>query len=194
MPIKKYMHLLSKAFEKPIFGVKDLTNHGVPGQYAKKFLHELFRTGRISRVERGKYTLLDDTIVVAVHLTQPCYLSMWSAMSIRGLTTQIPFAVEVVTSRKRFKRSITFRDIDINFYTAKQTMMFGYENIVWKERLRIPVAKPEKIIIDAIYFRAIPFDELEETMSVVDKGLLQTYAKLTKNHRIVTAIARLIKC
>jgi predicted transcriptional regulator of viral defense system len=131
---------------------------------------------------------------VAAHLTEPCYISLWSAMSIRSLTTQIPFAVEVVTSRRRFKRKIAFLGTKIFFYTVKPALMFGYENIVWNEGLRIAVAKPEKIIIDALYFRAIPVEDLEEMMDIIDKALLQRYAKLTKNKKIMTAVRRLIRC
>jgi predicted transcriptional regulator of viral defense system len=85
---------------------------------------------------------------------------MWSALSIRKLTTQIPFSVEIITTRKRFNRKIMFKNTPIIFYTAQPEMMYGYENIIWKEHIRIPVAKPEKIIVDALYFRTISPEEL----------------------------------
>ena len=72
-------------------------------------------------------------------------------------------------------------------------MMFGYENLVWKENHRITLAKPEKIIIDALYLRAIPSEELEDVINSVDKELLLTYAKLTGNSGIINTIKELIK-
>lgn len=142
MPIIKYKHLIQKAIKKPVFGVSDLTNQHIPQNYAKKILHILSKEEKISRIEQGKYTTLDDTYIVATHLTEPCYLSMWLALSIHKLTTQIPFSLEIVTIRKRFNRKIIFKNTPIIFYTVQPEMMYGYENMVWKEDTRIPVAKP----------------------------------------------------
>src|SRR4030042_5725228 len=138
MPIIKYKNILQKVTEKPVFSVNDLAHQKIPRDYAKKILHESFKSGRITRIERGKYTILDDALIVATHLTEPCYVSLWSALSIHKLTTQIPFSVEIVTTRKRFKRKIMFKNTPIIFYTAQPSMMYGYENIIWKENIRIP--------------------------------------------------------
>jgi len=184
--------MIKTATKKPVFGVSDLTNQKIPQNYAKKILHELSKTGKIIRIERGKYTTLDDTYIVATHLTEPCYLSMWSALSIHKLTTQIPFSVEIVTTRKRFNRKIMFKNTPIIFYTAQPEMMYGYENIVWKEDIRIPVAKPEKIIIDALYFKAISAEDLSEIIDMINKKILVSYAKLTKNNFVIKTVEGII--
>ncbi len=194
MPVIKYKNLVKKITEKPVFGVNDLFLQDIPRNYAKKILYELSKSNKITRVERGKYTVLDDAITVATQLTEPCYVSMWSALSIRRLTTQIPFSVEIVTTRKRFNRRIMFKNTPIIFYTAQPLMMYGYENIVWKEHLRIPVAKPEKIIIDALYFRAISPEELNEVITIANKKLLTSFAKLTHNTYVITTVERMISC
>jgi len=194
MPIIKYKNLIQKVTEKPVFGVIDLAHQNVPRNYAKKILHELFKSGKITRVERGKYTILDDAITVATHLTEPCYVSLWSALSIHKLTMQIPFSVEIVTTRKRFNRKIMFNNTPIIFYTAQPAMLYGYENIIWKENIRIPVAKPEKIIVDALYFRAIAPEELRDIIAMVNKKLLISYAKLTQDTYVTTTIERLLPC
>ena len=110
MPIIKYKNLIQKITEKPVFGVSDLIHQNISQQYAKKILHELYKSKKVIRIERGKYTVLDDTLTVAAHITEPCYVSMWSALSIHKLTTQIPFSVEIVTTRKRFNRKIIFNN------------------------------------------------------------------------------------
>ncbi len=193
MPIIKYKNILEKLFMKPVFLIEDLHAEGVPKNYSKTLLHVLVKAGKIKHIERGKYTCLDDPITVASHITQPCYLSLWTALSIRNLTTQIPFSVEVVTSRKRFKKTIDFSGTKILFHTVSPRMMFGYENIVWKENIRIAVAKKEKIIIDALYTEKIPKEDIIELIKGADISLLKKYSKLTANKRIIKKINKLIR-
>jgi len=192
MPIIKYKNLIQKVTKKPVFGVSDLVHQNIPRDYAKKILHELSKSDKITRVERGKYTILDDALAVATHLTEPCYVSMWSALSIQKLTTQVPFSVEIVTTRKRFNRKIMFNNTPIIFYTVKSEMMYGYENIIWKEHMRIPIAKPEKIIVDALYFRTIAVEEFSSIIATLNKKLLRSYAKLTKDAYVNRMVERLL--
>jgi predicted transcriptional regulator of viral defense system len=117
---------------------------------------------------------------------------MWSALSIQKLTTQVPFSVEIVTTRKRFNRKIMFNNTPIIFYTVQSEMMYGYENIIWKEHVRIPVAKPEKIIIDALYFRTIAAEELSDIIATLNKKLLLSYAKLTQDTYVNRMVERLL--
>ncbi len=193
MPVIKYKKILEQIMKKPVFTPKDLHNEKIPENYSKKLLFTLVRSGRIKRIERGKYTCLEDPIAVATHITEPCYLTLWTAMSIRGLTTQIPFAVEVATSRKRFKKKIVFQDTPIIFYTVNPKMMFGYENIIWGNEIRIPVAKPEKIVIDALCMNRIPEEEIMRIIKNSDRVLLRKYAELTSDE-VMKKIKELIEC
>lgn len=193
MPIVKYKKRLERIFKKPVFSPEDMHNEGVPKNYSKKLLFLLAKSGRINRIERGKYTCLDDPIAVAAHITKPCYLSLWTAISIRNLTTQIPFAVEVVTSRKRFKRKVNFAGTAIIFHTVNPRMMFGYENVIWKENIRIPVANMEKIVIDAIYIGNIPEEEILQIVKLCNISLLKKYAVLAGNKKTKDKIRGLIK-
>lgn len=194
MPIIKYKEKLNRIFRKPVFGPGDMHNESIPKNYSKKLLSVLAKSGKINRIERGKYTCLDDPVAVAPYITNPCYLSLWAAMSIRKLTTQIPFSVEVVTSRRRFNKKIDFRDTKIIFHTVNPKMMFGYENIIWKENIRIPVANPEKIVIDAIHIGNIPEEEILQIVKTSDVPLLKKYAELTENEKIIDKVEELIEC
>jgi predicted transcriptional regulator of viral defense system len=194
MPVIKYKKIIDNILKKPVFGVDDLSQKGMPQNYAKKYLHELYKAGKIIRIERGKYTTFDDPVVIASHLTEPCYVSMWSALNIRKLTTQIPFSVQIITTRKRFKRKITFNNTSIIFYTVQPRMMYGYENIIWKEHIRIPLAKPEKIIIDALYLKILSPEELSEVINSVNKKLLISYAQLTQDNTIIKTVKEMISC
>jgi predicted transcriptional regulator of viral defense system len=194
MPVLKYGKVMERMFNKPVFGVDDLRNCGVPAAYAKKRLHDLAKRGKIKRIERGKYTTLDDAVAVAAHIAEPSYLSLWSAMSIRGLTTQIPFAIEVVTSARVSKRRLDFGGTPIIFHTVRSAMMFGYENIVWTGGVRIAVAKPEKIVIDALYIGGVPSAELKGALKASNATLLTQYANLTNDKRIIRKVKELVKC
>ncbi|MDI6721117.1 MAG: hypothetical protein QMD85_01910 [Candidatus Aenigmarchaeota archaeon] len=194
MPVIKYTKALERVLKKPVFTPDDMHHEGIRKNYSKKLLFMLAKTGRIRRIERGKYTCLDDHIAVAAHITEPCYVSLWTAMSIRNLTTQIPFSVEVVTSRKRFRKDIDFQGAKIVFHYVSPKLMYGYENIIWKENIRILVARIEKIILDAVYFGSIPRDEIFNMIKLCNISRLKEYAKLTKNKRIENKIKELIKC
>ncbi len=195
MPIIKYREILEKLKKKAVFSLKDLHSGGVPKNYAKKLLHTLAKAGKIRRIARDRYTILDDPIAVAPFITSPAYLSLWTAMSIRKLTDQIPFSVQAVTSRKLFRKNFDFAGTEIKFYTAPPRLMFGFENIVWKEHLKIPVANREKIIIDAVFFSGIPEDEILNLVKGCDTKLLKKYAALTGDGRIKNKIKELIeKC
>lgn len=193
MPIIKYKKTMESMFRKPVFCPEDMHNAGVPEGYSKKLLHTLAKSGKITRIERGKYTCLDDPIAVAPYITQPSYLSLWTAMSIRGLTTQVPFAVEVVTSRRMFRKTIDFKGTRLIFRKVDPEMMFGYENVVWKENARIPIAKPEKIIIDSIVIGGMPKEEIAGMVKKADVVTLKAYAKLTGDRDIVSKVEELIK-
>lgn len=194
VPITLYSKHIADILKKPVFGVKNLAERGVPAAYARQRLHQMYASGSIFRVERGKYTASDNAVLVATHVTEPCYLSLWSAMSARGLTTQIPFSVQVVTSRKRFARKLHFSGSEIRYYHVRPGMMFGYENVPFGDGWRIPLARVEKIIIDAIYTREIPLGELGGAMESVDAKLLKEYSELTGNRRVMTAVKELLKC
>jgi len=194
VPKTLYSKQIADILKMPVFGVKDLAMRGVPTAYARQRLHQMSVSGRIVRVERGKYTVTEDAVLVATHVTEPCYLSLWSALSFRGLTTQIPFYVQVVTSRKRFARKLCFAGSEIRFYYVRPGMMFGYENVLFGEEQRIPIAKVEKIIIDAIYLNEIPMGDLDEAVNSADAMLLMEYSQLTGNRRVIARVKELLKC
>ena len=194
MPIIKHREALDRVMKKPVFGTEDLHHEKIPKNYSKKLLHTLAKSGKIRRIEKGKYTCLDDAVAVAAYITRPSYLSLWTAMSIRSLTDQVPFAVEVVTSRRRFRNRIEFSGTPIIFHTVSPKLMFGYENIIWKGNIRVPVASREKIIIDTIYIGGISEEEMVPVLKISDISMLRKYAKLTDDKRVEHKIDGMIKC
>ena len=194
MPVVKYREALDSVMRRPVFGTEDLHHEKIPNSYSKKLLHMLAKSGKIRSIEKGKYTCLDDPVAVAAFITRPSYISLWMAMSIRNLTDQVPFAIEVVTSRRRFRSRIEFLGTPIIFHTVSPKLMFGYENIIWKGNIRVPVASREKIIIDAVYTGGISEEEIMPVLKVSDTSMLRKYAKLAGDKPTEDKIERMIKC
>ena len=91
------------------------------------------------------------------------------------------------------------------FYLFKGDILTSHKNIliwaghlfhiiIWKENIRIAVAKTEKIIIDAMQIGGIPEDEIRKMIKVCDKSLLEKYAKLTGDEQIIKKIKGLTSC
>ncbi len=183
MPVTKYRTALPPLLERPVIGPADLQAAGIPPRAAKKLLFVLARRGTLARIERGKYTALDDPLVVAGHITVPCYLSLWAALSLRRLTDQVPFAIDVVTTRRRFRQRILFAGVPIRFHTVPPRLFYGYEQLVRGDH-RIPVARPEKVIIDALALGGVPRSELGPALRAADVALLRRYAALTRSKEV----------
>jgi len=175
MPTKKYQKVVENVKEKPVFGVDDLIKKGVPRKYAKTMLYRLKNRGEIFKVERNKYTTQENPLIIAPHLTYPSYLSLWTSLRFHRKTQQSPFGVEVVTSRPRYNRKLEFKETKIQFHKVKPEMMFGYVYEVYED-YRIPIASPEKAIVDGIYLDAIPLKEVKETIPKLEKKKLMDYA------------------
>ncbi len=161
--------------DKPVFGVDDLVKRGVPRDYAKTLLYRLNKRGEISRIERNKYTTRDNPMTIAPYLTHPSYLSLWTSLRFHNMTQQSPFTIEVVTSRPRYNRKIDFKGTKIQFYEVKPKIMFGYAYQIY-EKDRIPIASPEKALVDGIYLNAIPMEEVEAIISDLDEKKVKDYA------------------
>ncbi|MCQ8898325.1 MAG: hypothetical protein NQU48_02650 [Hadesarchaea archaeon] len=55
----------------------------------------------IREIERNKYTLHEDPLLIASSITWPSYISCWAALSHHHLTEQLRTAIHVVTTRSR---------------------------------------------------------------------------------------------
>lgn len=175
MPTLKYQKIVEDVKDKPVFGVGDLVKKGVSRDYAKTLLYRLNKRNDISRIERNKYTTRDNPMLIAPYLTHPSYLSLWTSLRFHNVTQQSPFAVEVVTSRPRYNRELDFEETKIRFYGVKPKIMFGYAYEVY-ENERVPIASPEKALVDGIYLDAIPLEELKAVTSDLDEKKLKDYA------------------
>ena len=182
MPKIKYRGIVESALNRPIFTSLQLIKRGIPREYLKVFLHKLVKKGAIYRVERGIYATVDDPIIIAGNMVFPSYISMYTALYLRGALYQVPSIIQVVTTRRKKNKKISFLGNLIEFYRIKKIYFFGFEYIPYNN-FEIPVASVEKAIIDVFYFLgsiigtididSINKDRLKEYLDMMNKGSLK---------------------
>lgn len=165
----EFVSFREKLLEKGIsvFSIRDTARiTGKPLSYCKVFLNRWEKKKRISRIERGKYCLPEaDLLEVASNLVFPCYASFLTALSFHGLTTQIPFEVQIACLKQ--KKPVEFGNARIVFVKLKRKALFGYKRV--KNAF---VAEPEKAVVDALYlFERVP---VAEAFYAIKQGTLNT--------------------
>jgi predicted transcriptional regulator of viral defense system len=164
----KKLELLRELAKVPVFSnktVRDLT--GKSGQYTRLVVHRMKREKLIREIERNKYTLHEDPLLIASSITWPSYISCWAALSHHHLTEQLPTAIHVVTTRSRKRREIEFGHARIVFIKTTPSRFFGFEKIQMGG-LEVFMAEPEKALIDSALFHRASFSEISE---MVEKNL-----------------------
>ena len=161
----------------PVFTKGDIRKiAGLGDPYLKVSLNRLVKSGRILRVERGKYALTDNPYLVASNLIYPSYVSFLSAFAYRGLTSQIIREIQVVSSRR--KRGLEFSGFRIVFIKFSPVRVFGFV----REELEgkyLFVAEVEKAVIDSLYLpKYCPISEVLGVVreADVDDRKLVSYA------------------
>ncbi|MHA1606402.1 MAG: type IV toxin-antitoxin system AbiEi family antitoxin domain-containing protein [Candidatus Freyarchaeota archaeon] len=192
MPIVKYASVLDEVMRMPVFTAKDLVIRGVPRSYVRRLANLLKEKGRIKIVERGKYAVTEDPLLVAPFLTFPSYVSMFSALLIRGAISQMPMGVQVVTTRKRKNKVATYNDTKIEFFRIKRRLFFGFE-YVWYEGFQVPVAKPEKALIDIYYF-GYSVRGLEIDCSKFNSRTLKEYLEVVGKKSVSRRVLEVMEC
>jgi predicted transcriptional regulator of viral defense system len=177
----------------PVFSIDDAVKilHK-PRSYVWLFLHRCMKKGSIGRVERGRYyvSARSNEYEIASSIVQPSYISMVSALSYYGLTTQIPRIVYVV-STKRHRPIRNVQGLDIVFRKIKKPMMFGYSK---KSGGNVFMADPEKAIVDIFYFNDV--NDLDEDAlkrpSRIDIDKLLMYARKSGKKSVIMEVAKLL--
>lgn len=158
----KKLEILRQLGKYPVFGnkkVRDLI--GKDPTYTKLIVYRWKREGVIKEIERDKYTVHDDPLLVASSLTWPSYISCWAALRHHNLTEQLPAAIHVVTTRSRKRREVEFGRARIVFIRTKPLCFFGFEK-AQLGGLEVFVAEPEKALVDSALFRQVSFSEITD--------------------------------
>lgn len=132
-------------------------------RYLRLFLHRLKRKKAIIAIEKNKYTMCKDPWVVASNVVWPSYISGWAALRYHNLTEQLPNTIEIITSKKRRKRELSFQGMNVKFITTKPALMFGFGKCIREEK-ELFIAEPEKALLDAALFKSISFSEIRDVV------------------------------
>lgn len=182
------LQLVERLKAKPLFTLNQfclLTGH--PRKYAAVLLHRLAKRGILFRIERGKYTAHDDPLLFSSHIVQPSYLSLWTALSFHGLTTQLPR--DVFVAAKSRPRKLKFRETTIAFIRAEP---WGFQKRGYRG-MDIFVAEPEKLLIDILATGIVPFSEMEELLAGIDAEKAVAYALRTGNRSLMKRVGFLLE-
>jgi len=181
-----YESEIIKKFEKlPVFSLGDV-NQIIPNRiYAKKFLKKMCKANKIFRVHKNIYTLYEDSFLISTFLTKPSYISGASALSYHHLITQIPNEVFCATMKKN--KTIRYKE-QINFNHTKYFFGFDFKEY---EKFKIPIATPEKAIIDSLSI--IPISVFEEAFEDINKELMLEILKKIKKSNIIKRIGYLME-
>ena len=182
------IRLLSKlASNGSIFTTADARRiWGTKDSVTRVLLSRLSESGRIERLEKGKYILIPlgaekgkytlHEFVLASMLVHPYAIAYWSALHHHGLTDQMPSTVFIQTTgrTKRLEREmagVRYRVIRISgrkFFGEKQE---------WLEGMNVNITDPEKTIIDCL-------DKVRYSGDLIDVGSAIGTGKLNADRLI----------
>lgn len=165
--------LMNELKKYPLFDIiKVARKLKTSSEYLRLFLHRLKQKKIIFSVEKNKYTLHKDPKMIASHIIWPSYISSWTALRHYNFTEQIPTTIEVVTSKQRRKRKLSFHETKIKIITTKPALMFGFTKYTQKG-IEMFIAEPEKALLDAALFKSMSFSEIMDII-VSHRSDLQT--------------------
>lgn len=175
--------LLNRLRSYPVFTLDTVCNiNRKDTAYTKLYLNRLVKRGLIIRVQRGKYTVHEDPIIVATHITWPSYISLWHALRYHNLTEQIPENISVLTTSKKSLSRIELRGRSIVFTTIPAKYLFGYSKILISG-FDVFMADPEKAIVDSVALKKI---SLTEIFSIIESEADRLSFRLIVDHVIRT--------
>ncbi|MCW6168666.1 MAG: hypothetical protein LVQ96_02770 [Thermoplasmatales archaeon] len=174
----KFMkEFVSRFSSKPVFSSYEARNfftyrHGPEGYY-KLVLNNLVRSGRLYRITRGQYSFYDEIQYVGFAF-KPFYYGLQDALSIRNLWEQETNPI-IITPRRVRSGIRTFLGRNYLLRWIERSMFFGYSFVEYGGFF-IPVADPEKILIDMVYYHEfLPEEVKNEILRAVNKEKLQEY-------------------
>ena len=137
---------------------------GFSDSQLRDLVHGLWRKGWLDRIEPGKYVVVPRAarrgwrkhpfVVAAGIAPRDSYVSFWSALSHHDLTEQLPRVVYVATLGVK-KPELVHRGWRYRFVPLAAPKFFGFATeefaaLNGAARVEVPVAEPEKAILDSL--------------------------------------------
>lgn len=194
-----YEFKLQKLKETAVFSLSDVSQIVSGKEYAKKLLKRMRERKEIINLKRDAYTFYDDAFLISTFLLKPSYISSVSALAYYKLITQIPKNIFCFTTKttkqfnylgkndKNNKNNINNKT-KIQFVNTKY--FFGFEN---KEYMgfNIPIATPEKAVIDSI--GVVPLGVVAEVVKSLNEGLIKEYLKKINKSNIIKRVGFILE-
>ncbi|MBI2630585.1 hypothetical protein HYW76_05795 [Candidatus Pacearchaeota archaeon] len=176
---------LIKLKNTPLFSLSDVSQIVSGKEYAKKLVKRLVMNKRILKIKRNAYTFYEDPFLISTFLVKPSYISGVSALYYHKLITQIPRDIFCFTVKQE-KKFHFFEDI----YFRHSNFFWGFEMQKY-ESFTIPIATPEKAIIDSIGIT--PLSIIEEAFEKIDIEKMIQYLKKIKKSSIIKRAGYLLE-
>ena len=160
--------------------------------YTRLYISRLHRTKAIRMIEHGKYCISGtDPYTVASRIIQQSYITGYAALRHYGLTTQIPFKLQVIASR--YHKPIKLDNYTVEFSKVKKDFVYGYT----LANNGPAFADPEKIFVDDIYLHGVQFYTEEFEYAVedgrIDVAKLEEYAVMSGSKALIKKITKYLK-
>lgn len=124
---------------------------GIPRDHTRVYASRLVQRGLATKVVGGVVTFDEDPFLVATQFLEPSYVSLSSALYLRGIAWQIPSVVECVTTRN----SMELRSPRVRYHRIVPRLFFGYERVS-RFGSYVFVATAEKAVLDEAYYGMSP--------------------------------------
>ena len=163
--------LLNQLKKYPVFGAEEVAEIlNCPPRYANLVLTRLYHKKAIKKIDFGKYTVCNLAQTIATHLVKPSYITGWYALKIYGLTEQLPQQIDVLTSQKRNKKTISFGPEKIRYVTVNKKYLCGFFSEV-SEQYTMNLASLEKTIVDCLYFDLAPLSVIIQAVKTGEEKI-----------------------
>lgn len=168
----------------PVFTVRDLASLlNKKRDYAYLQVYRWKKKKQIYEIEKGKYSLEEDPFLISSWIVWPSYISGWAALHYYHLTEQLPFTIQVISTRRRKKRVLNYGKSKIEFTIVKPVFFLGFQRVIYDQR-EIFIAEKEKALIDALATRTMSLAEVIEIIKnnkrKINRMKLFSYASLVK--------------
>ena len=176
----KYERAFINFFSKQqIFNTNDarrfLAKLGAREAYVRLMLHNMVKSGKLYRIEKGNYSLYRNEAVVGFKF-RPFYYGLQYALTIRKIWTQQSVPV-IITKTKANPGTRELMGIKVIVRRIDPERFFGFDYMNYDD-IFVPVSDPEKTLLDFTYYE-IKLDP--ETMTVlrnrIDESKLKIYSE-----------------
>jgi predicted transcriptional regulator of viral defense system len=145
--------------------------------YAKKFISNMLKDGRLYRITKGYYSFNKSIFVVGLAY-KPYYYGLEYALTYHGLWNQ-QANITVLTTQKVREGVRSAFGINYVLKRIPQRLFFGFRSINVEAKYNVHISDVEKTFLDMVYFdRYIGADTMERLAERMDLQKVSKYAKL----------------